>query len=101
MVGCDESDVGEDYLEKPIIIIEILSDLTEHIDKREKLLAYQSISSVKSCILIAQDKVWVQRYQFQQIKPLILETYTDLQDNVYLSDIDLTVKLTSIYEDVL
>lgn len=100
MLGCDKSDRGEDYLENPSLLVEILSDSTEHIDKREKLVAYQSINSVKEYILIAQDKVWVQIYRFHQPGSFFVETYTNLEESLPLNTLDCVIDLIVIYEDV-
>jgi Uma2 family endonuclease len=100
MLGCDKNDTGEDYLENPSLLIEILSDSTEHIDKREKLLTYQNIESVKEYVLIAQDKVWVQIYRFQQSTSFFVETYTELQESIHFDTLNLTIDLAMIYEEI-
>jgi Uma2 family endonuclease len=100
MLGCDKDDVNDYFLENPSLLAEILSDSTEQIDKREKLLIYQSIHSVKEYVLIAQDKVWVQVYRFHQSDSFLVETYTDLQESVYFSTFDQAIGLAVIYEDV-
>lgn len=64
MVGCDPTDDQDYYLEKPTIIFEVLSDSTEQIDRREKLLAYQTIGSLQHYVIVSQDKPlveWVRR----------------------------------------
>lgn len=64
MVGCDPADNHEYYLESPSILFEVLSPSTESIDRREKLLAYQTIPSLEHYVIVAQDECrveWLQR----------------------------------------
>jgi Uma2 family endonuclease len=50
------------YIEAPCLIAEVLSDSTERIDRREKLLAYQQLESLNDYLLIDQDKREVEHY---------------------------------------
>lgn len=64
MVGCDPADNHEYYLESPSILFEVLSPSTEAIDRREKLLAYQTIPSLEHYVIVAQEErriEWLQR----------------------------------------
>jgi|APTNR8051073442_1049403.scaffolds.fasta_scaffold61553_1 Uma2 family endonuclease len=64
MVGCDPADNHEYYLESPSILFEVLSPSTESIDRREKLLAYQTIPSLEHYVIVAQEErrvEWLQR----------------------------------------
>lgn len=59
-VTCSPRDLAVDapayYIEAPCLIAEVLSDSTERIDRREKLLAYQQLDSLDDYLLIDQDK---------------------------------------------
>jgi len=64
MVGCDPADSNDYFLEKPSILFEVLSPSTESIDRREKLLAYQTIPSLGHYVIVAQEErrvEWLQR----------------------------------------
>ena len=61
MVVCDESDDRSDAKTRPCLIVEVLSPSTEHIDRREKLLAYRRIDSLKAYIMVYQDQRRVAR----------------------------------------
>ncbi|MEM6428835.1 MAG: Uma2 family endonuclease [Deinococcota bacterium] len=54
MVVCDDSDDHAYYKTKPCLIIEVLSDSTEAIDRGEKLHAYRRISSLQAYVLVNQ-----------------------------------------------
>jgi Uma2 family endonuclease len=94
-----DQETEEFYLTQPCLIIEVLSPSTQHIDKREKLLAYQRIESLESYLIIAQDQPWIEHYQ-RVATGWSLNTYAE-PAMISLSCIALDVLLTAIYEDVL
>lgn len=55
MVGCDPTDDHERYVERPSVIIEVLSDSTERIDRQEKFHAYRMLPSLSEYVLVSQD----------------------------------------------
>jgi len=61
MVGCAPEDRHEFYLENPSLLFEVLSPSTDQIDRREKLLAYQTISSLDHYLIVSQDERQVER----------------------------------------
>lgn len=46
----------------PCLVVEVLSPATEHIDRREKRLAYQHLPSVAAYLVISQDTRRVERH---------------------------------------
>ena len=64
MLGCDPEDRHEFYLENPSLIFEVLSPSTDQIDRREKLLAYQTIPSLDHYLIVSQNErrvEWIRR----------------------------------------
>ena len=55
MVGCDPTDRHDYYLERPSVLVEVTSPSTESTDRREKLLAYQSIASLDHYVIVSQE----------------------------------------------
>lgn len=51
MLVCNPDDNGEYYKQQPCFIAEVLSPSTENIDRREKLLAYLKIPSLRYYLL--------------------------------------------------
>ncbi len=101
VVSCRTKEEAADlYLTQPCLIVEVLSASTEHIDKREKLIAYQTIASLESYLIVAQDKPWVEHYQRTAQGTWTLNTYAE-QSVIDLKCIALEIKLSEIYEDVL
>lgn len=56
MVACRPEDNASHYREKPCVIVEVMSETTERIDRREKALAYREIPALEEYVLIGQDK---------------------------------------------
>jgi len=91
---------SEYYLSHPCLVVEVLSPSTEHIDKREKLLAYQRIPSLQAYLIIAQDKLHVEQYWRDEQGNWHYDTYTE-QEIVHLPCLNLEISMNAIYEDVL
>ena len=91
MVGCDPADNHEYYLESPSILFEVLSPSTESIDRREKLLAYQTI--------VAQEErrvEWLQR-EGNSWKVLVL---TQPEERLEFPGQKASLTLAEIYEGI-
>lgn len=56
LLTCDPEDREPYYSTRPCLIVEVLSESTERIDRREKLLAYQTLPSLQEYLLVAQDE---------------------------------------------
>jgi Uma2 family endonuclease len=59
LVSCREDDRARYWREHPCLIVEILSEGTARIDRREKFLAYQQIDMLEEYLLVEQDEPWV------------------------------------------
>ncbi len=59
LVTCDPRDTDRYFKRYPKVLIEVLSETTEAIDRREKFLSYRQIETLQEYILIAQDKMEV------------------------------------------
>jgi Uma2 family endonuclease len=97
MVVCGEDNDDEYYAEKPILIVEVLSDSTKRKDRTTKRLAYQTLPSLQEYVLIEQDIVdievsrrsanWQSQHYF-------------LGDEVFFESLDLKVPVEEIYRRV-
>ena len=61
-VVCDPADGDERYKTLPCLVIEVLSPSTETVDRREKLLAYRRLPSLKAYVVVYRDDRRVQRH---------------------------------------
>jgi len=63
VVVCGDDTESNYYIDKPTIIVEILSPSTASTDRREKLFAYQEIESLHEYVMIDQETEHVEIYR--------------------------------------
>lgn len=99
LLACEPDDDHEYYKQHPCLLVEVLSDSTEAIDRREKLHAYQAIPSLKEYVLIAQNKAQIETYRRASDHwQYILLNQTD--DILHLECLGVDIPLPDVYEDV-
>ena len=80
----------------PSVLIEVLSDSTENIDRGDKLKCYRKIPSLKQYVIIEQDSKSVQVYEYDNVaKRWIAKVYEEDGDTVRIGDCD--IPLDEIY----
>jgi Uma2 family endonuclease len=90
---------GDETLLDPILIIEVFSPLTESLDRGTKWAHYRTIPSLREYVLVAQDKVSVER--FVREGDVWRYSAVDQLDGVLeLSSIGATVAVREIYDRV-
>ncbi len=97
MVICNQEDGNNVSTEKPILIVEVLSDSTQQKDRSLKRLAYQSLASLQEYVLIEQNFIdieisrrslgWKSEHYF-------------LGDDVFFESLDLKLAVSEIYSRV-
>jgi Uma2 family endonuclease len=88
-----------DTLLNPTMIAEILSPSTQSYDRGDKFAKYGQLTSLREYVLIAQDKVRVERYTLQGIEWLLTE-YNSLEDSLPLESIGCEIPLREIYASI-
>ena len=86
-------------LTNPIVLIEVLSTSTEHLDREPKRLAYQALPSVQEYLLIAQSVPHVTRFLRKGRKWQRFE-YGDMNAVIELSSVACELPLREVYRDV-
>lgn len=100
LLTCDPNDRESLYKTTPCLIAEVLSPSTEVIDRREKLIAYRALSSLRDYLLVAQDcrrVEWYQRTAAGDWRHAIVE---DGPLSFLCGDLSLRFTVAEIYEDV-
>ncbi len=98
-VVCAENILQSSFQDKPTVIVEVLSEMTRRTDEGEKLDAYQTISALNVYVMFRQDSAGAVVYrrcgtEFQR------EVYSDHTAIILLPEIDVELRLASIYENV-
>jgi Uma2 family endonuclease len=96
MLVCDEQDNDAYFKTAPCLIAEVLSPATESIDRREKLIAYQRLPSLREYLLIAQDRIQVEIYRRTAMRHWTLTTL-GAGDTLELTCIALALPLAELY----
>ncbi|MFP4061725.1 MAG: Uma2 family endonuclease [Halochromatium sp.] len=66
LLSCAADDREAYFRTKPCVIVEVLSESTERIDRREKFLAYTTLPSLQDYLLVSQTRREVWHYRRSQ-----------------------------------
>jgi Uma2 family endonuclease len=100
VVVCGEPifiDSNLDTITNPLLIVEVLSNSTKNYDRGEKFERYRSISSFREYLLIAQDKVHVERHEKQEDGSWVLRETNQLDDTIDLTSVKCRFPVAEIY----
>ena len=98
MVACDPRDTDKFFKRFPKVLIEVMSDSTERIDRREKRWSYQQIETLEEYVLVAQDRMEVTVFRrTNQWRPEVL---TKSDQRFQLASLEFGLSLSGIYEGV-
>ena len=101
LVTCDPADTQPLFKSLPCLLVEVLSPSTEGIDRREKLLAYRKLPTLRHYLLVSQEQRAVQWHQRDADGQWLI---SDLQGSGTLvldcPGLAVTVSLDDVYEDV-
>ena len=98
VVTCDKRDTDPGAVHFPRLIIEVLSESTERVDRREKFLAYTHIASLQEYVLVGQDPREVT--VFRRTGDWRAEVFFGGRAKVSLASLKLSLPLSVIYEGV-
>ena len=101
-VACDKSPKSAYQREEPVLIIEVVSPSTRQVDRREKLRAYQQMTSVQEYVIIEQDKVHIELHRRQPDGRWITYFYNagDFDEQIEFQSVNLTTNLEEIYSRI-
>lgn len=96
LLACDPRDDDPHFCRAPCLIVEVLSPSTARIDRREKLLAYQSLPSLQAYLLVEQERRHVELYR--RANGWRVEHYES--GSLPIDCLDMALTLDDIYIDV-
>lgn len=96
LLACDPEDRAMHFSSRPCLIVEVLSETTERIDRREKFLAYQTLPSLREYALVATDARRVEIYR--RTNDWMPEYF--VEGEIRLDCLDTAVTVAAIYADV-
>ena len=86
-----------DTLLNPMLLIEVLSESTEAVDRGAKFDEYRSIASLREYLLIAQDRKQVEHYVRQSDNQWLLTIYTEPHQAIQMPSLNCQLTLAEIY----
>jgi len=93
-VTCEE-ETDRYYNEHPCLVVEVLSETTQRVDRNEKRLAYQMIERLQEYVLLSQDspclEIYRRRTEWRR------ESFTE-SDSVTLESVGLTFRVEELYQ---
>ncbi|MGC1275588.1 MAG: Uma2 family endonuclease [Planctomycetaceae bacterium] len=92
-------DKEADTLLNPLVIVEILSPSTRRIDRGEKLDNYRRIPSLTDYLIVAQDRLWIDRY-VRDGNEWRLEDFSKADDVLRLPTPGCELSLADVYERI-
>lgn len=100
MVVCDSRSGTDHFQDRPVVIVEVLSDSTRRADLGEKRDAYLTISSLKVLIFVEPDFASVTLHRRKPEGGFAIEHHAGLDSVIALPEIEATLALADLYERV-
>lgn len=101
LVVCQpEAYIADDMVNDATIIIEVLSPSTESYDRGRKFLHYQSLPSLRECVLISQQSIQVEIFRRKPTGRWEYECLTHPSDSLTLETINYSIVLEELYRDI-
>ena len=102
VVVCEEPRFEDDVFDillNPILLVEVLSPSTEVYDRGEKFRHYRELPSLQEYILVAQDKICIERFNRQE-NNWILTDFQNIEEHLSLISVQCELPLREIYDRV-
>lgn len=95
MVARGNEGIEKYYLRNPKLVIEVLSPITEAVDRREKLIHYRRVASLEEYVLVAQREPEITIYR--RSDEWEATVVTSLDSSAQLRSVGMSVMLRELY----
>jgi Uma2 family endonuclease len=99
VVACDPEDNDDYFVNRPVLVVEVESPSTSLIDRREKLMAYRKLESLREYVMLSQDSISAVVFH-RDDKGEWWSEQLGPGDDLRLESVGLSVALTGLYEGV-
>lgn len=100
MVVCDSNPPGDHFQDRPVVIVEVLSESTRRTDMGEKRDAYLTIPTLKVLLLVETDNPTVTVFRRKPGIGFESELHEGLDAVIPLPEIEAELPLAQLYERV-
>ena len=99
-VSCDARDRGTaDFIQSPLIVVEVLSPSTEAYDRGRKLQCYLACSTIEEYLLVDSRSMRIELYRKEQ-KKWMYDAF-EAEDEVELASLGVHFPSIDVYEDII
>jgi Uma2 family endonuclease len=98
-VSCGPIDPRKQWVDDPILVIEILSPSTERHDRRFKVPVYREIETVQEVLLVGSDTRYAELHQ-RTGEQWIVEILRGPGDTIRLSSVGAEIPLAELYDGI-
>ncbi len=99
VITCDKGDNDAQIVQFPCLIIEVLSPLTEAIDRGAKFARYRRFTSLQEYVLVQVERPKVEVFRRNEHNQWVLSEY-DLDDYLLLESIGVEITIADLYRQV-
>ena len=101
-ITCHLEDKKSSYIKRyPSLIIEVLSKSTAEYDRTDKFQKYQKVPSIQHYMLVDSRKVFVELFSRSENQKIwSYQSFDKITDVVSFPDLDFSISLEAIYEDI-
>ena len=99
VVACDPDDNDDYYIKRPVLIVEVESTTTSMIDRREKLMAYRRLPSLREYVILSQDRISAELFR-RGVDGEWSSELIEAGESLHLESVHVTVPLAILYEGV-
>ena len=93
-------DDRDDVVTNPKLVIEVLSKTTAGHDRGDKFACYRALPSLEQLVLVAQDRIGIERYTRQPEEQWLLSTFDQRDSRVALECVGCVLSMAEVYEGV-
>lgn len=90
---------GSESVQNPKLLIEVLSPGTESYDRGEKFAHYRRIASLSDYLLVAQDRIRIERFE-RRGNEWVLSEASDMASSLSLTSIGCSLAVHDVYSNV-
>jgi len=97
MVVCDSLGDDDSYQDKPVVVVEVLSESTKRVDMGEKRAAYRAISTLRVLLFVDPERPHVTVDRRRENGGFNTEFYTALDQVIPLPEVSAELRMKDIY----
>jgi Uma2 family endonuclease len=97
--GTNPEDNDDYFVNRPVLVVEVESPSTSLIDRREKLMAYRKVESLREYLMLSQDSIGAVVFHRDE-KGEWWSEQLGPADELRLESVGLSASLSSLYEGV-